>query len=122
MKHQWNIGVRNKYAVECCHSDLFSVYKCEFAHIPMSKINLFIKQLQTTSSLKPLVFQFLNFRWSMIWLQGLSIVKLGLVKTPRWPLLLKIGKTTKSTSTPEPSYMFGKNLHETSVEPWYIKS
>ena len=29
--------------------------------------------------------------------QGLRIVKLGQVEYPRWPLLLKIVKTTKST-------------------------
>ena len=34
-------------------------------------------------------------------LQGFRIVKLGQVKNPRWPPLLKIAKTTKSTSSTE---------------------
>ena len=39
-------------------------------------------------------------------LQGLRIVKLGQVEIPKWPLLLKVAKTTKLTS-PEPSGVIG---------------
>ena len=60
-----------------------------------------------TSSIKLLDIQFWNFTWSMTWLQGLRIVKLGQVEYGRWPLLLKIAKTTKSSSFPEPLDIFG---------------
>ena len=55
----------------------------------------------------------------MIRLQGFRIVKLGQVKNPSWPPLLKIAKTTKSTSSPEPlgiiGYKFGWNISGTLV-------
>ena len=39
--------------------------------------------------------------------QGLRIIKLGQVEYLRWPLLLKIAKTIKSTSSPEPLGIIG---------------
>ena len=45
MECQWKTGSQNckneKSAVESCHSGLLSVYKCDIAQIPMSKINFF---------------------------------------------------------------------------------
>ena len=52
-------------------------------------------------------------------LQGFRIVKLGQVKNPKWPPLLKIAKTTNSTSSPEPLgiivYKFVWNISGTLV-------
>ena len=38
---------------------------------------------------------------------GSQNCKIGQVEYPRWPLLLKIAKTTKSTSSPKPLDIFG---------------
>ena len=38
---------------------------------------------------------------------GFRMMNLGLLKNPRWPPLLKIAKTSKSTSSPEPCDIIG---------------
>ena len=75
----------------------------------MSKNNIF-KQLQTTFSIKLLCRLLSNFTWSMIRLQGFRIINLGQAKNPRWPPLLEIAKTSKSTSSPEPLDIIGYKL------------
>ena len=94
MEYQMNIGIQNCKNKKIC-SAVLSRW-CYLAPIRMSKNNIF-KQLQATFSLKPLHQLLSNFTWSMIRLQGFRITKLGQVKNPRWPPLLKYQKqqTTK---------------------------
>ena len=65
MEHPLDIGIQSykikkKICIEFSDSELRSVYKCNFAPSPRSKNNL-IKQLQTTSSLKPMHQLLSNF-------------------------------------------------------------
>ena len=94
MEHRYSNlrNLKKKSVTEVCHSDLLSVYKCNFARFPLPKKPILNNFKQLLS--KPTASVVVKLHMTMIRLHDFRIVKCVRVENPKLPPFLDINKSS----------------------------